>query len=283
MAEGVTLQCVEEIRGGREITRVKMTPSKRTLEETKAELVSLCDPGPHAFVLRVDADLHFSERRRRQFQTHLGLIGDRVWDHAIVMFDSSDDLSVDRNIEEYIESEGEALQWLVEKCGNRYVHWTGEESWPGVLKKVDELVFCNGGIHFQYEEERTNETIAADWKMEVQQLEELKEEIELARSMDTAPDMGGDARSEITSVTSAYHTHISDTTSEAPSERDSVMSAATSSGIGSLTSGRLDGRRKRKISAEDRGGLTICAFWKSPERPSIRRPSTAWLSASSAK
>ncbi|XP_041961248.1 uncharacterized protein LOC121719569 isoform X2 [Alosa sapidissima] len=249
MAEGVTLQCAEEIRGGQEITRVKMTPSKRSLEETKAELVSLCDPGPHALVLSIDTDLHFTERRRRQFQTHLGLLGDRVWDHAIVMFDSSDDLSVDRNIEEYIESEGEALQWLVEKCGNRYVHWTGEESRPGVLKKVDKLVVLNGGSHFQYEEGRTNETTAADWKMEVQQLVEQMEEIELAKSKDTAPNMGGDERSEITSVTSAYHTHISDTASEAPSERDSVMSAATSSGIGSLTSGRLEGWSDHKRPA----------------------------------
>ncbi|KAG5278006.1 hypothetical protein AALO_G00094130 [Alosa alosa] len=187
MAEGVTLQCEEEIKGGREITRVKMTSSKRTLEETKAELVSLCDPGPHAFVLSIYTDLHFSERRRRQFQTHLGLLGDRVWDHAIVMFVSTQDLSVDRNIEEYIESEGEALQWLVEKCGNRYVHCTGEESWPGVLKKIDELVVLNGGSHFQYEEGRTNETTAADWKMEVQQLEEQMEEIELANSILSPP------------------------------------------------------------------------------------------------
>ncbi|XP_048103837.1 uncharacterized protein LOC125297516 isoform X1 [Alosa alosa] len=241
MAEGVTLQSAEEIRGGHEIARVKMTPSKRSLEETKAELVSLCDPGPHALVLSIYTDLHFTERRRRQFQTHLGLLGDRVWDHAIVMFDSSDDLSVDRNIEEYIESEGEALQWLVEKCGNRYVHWTGEESRPGVLKKVYELVVLNGGSHFQYEEGRTNETTAADWKMEVQQLVEQMEEIELAKSKDTAPDMTGDDKSE---KTSGYGTFISDTASEAPSDQHSLMSGGTSSGIGSLTSGRLGCHKK---------------------------------------
>ncbi|XP_041960823.1 uncharacterized protein LOC121719376 [Alosa sapidissima] len=225
MAEGVTLQCAEEIRGGREITIVTMTPN-----------------------------LHFTERRRRQFQTHLGLLGDRVWDHAIVMFDSSDDLSVDRNIEEYIESEGEALQWLVEKCGNRYVHWTGEESRPGVLKKVYELVVLNGGSHFQYEEGRTNETTAADWKMEVQQLEEQMEEIELAKSKDTAPDMTGDDKSE---KTSGYGTFISDTASEAPSDQHSLMSGGTSSGIGSLTSGRLGCHKK---------------FDKVPEPSNVRGP-----------
>ncbi|XP_062395259.1 uncharacterized protein LOC134083108 isoform X2 [Sardina pilchardus] len=238
---GVTLQCGEEIRGGRGITEVDMTPSKRTLEETKLELASLCDPGPHAFLLKVYTELHFTERRRRQFQTHLGLLGDRVWDHAIVMFDSSDGLSVDRTIEEYIESEGEALQWLVEKCGNRYVHWTGEESWPGVLKKTDELVVRNGGSHFQYEERRRKETKAADWKMEVQQLEEQEEENELVKSRRT-PLM--DQPDVISEKTSGYGTFIPDTASEAPSDQHSLMSGATSSGIGSSTSGRRGGHKK---------------------------------------
>ncbi|XP_076123331.1 uncharacterized protein LOC143103436 isoform X1 [Alosa pseudoharengus] len=251
---GVTLHCEEKIRGDQEITIVRMTPSKKTLEDTKAELVSLCDPGPHAFVLRVDTDLHFTERRRKQFQTHLGLLGDRVWDYAIVMFDSSDDLSVDRSIEEYIESEGEALQWLVEKCGNRYVHWTGEESWPGVLKKIDELVVLNGGSHFQYEEGRTNETTAADWKMEVQHLEDLNEENDLAKSI-KPPLM--DKTDVISEKTSGYGTFISDTASEAPSDQHSLMSGATSSGIGSLTSGRLGGHKK---------------FDKVPEPSNVRGP-----------
>ncbi|XP_062387900.1 uncharacterized protein LOC134076717 [Sardina pilchardus] len=243
MAEGVSLHCGErqEIRRGQEITNINMTPSKNTLEETKAELMSLCDPGPHAFVLRVDTELHFTERRRRQFQTHLGLLGDGVWDHAIVMFDSSDDRLADRNIEEYIENEGETLQWLVEKCGNRYVHWTGKESWPGVLKKIDEFVVLNGGSHFQYEERRTNETKAADWKMEVQQLEELKEENELVKSIEP-PLM--DQTDVISEKTSGYGTFIPDTASEAPSDQHSLMSGATSSGIGSSTSGRLEGHKE---------------------------------------
>lgn len=54
--------------------------------------------------------------------------------------------------------------------------------------------------------------------------------------------VGGDERSGITSVTSAYDTHTSDTASEALSEQDS---AATSSGIGSLRSGRLERLRRR--------------------------------------
>lgn len=55
--------------------------------------------------------------------------------------------------------------------------------------------------------------------------------------------VGGDDRSEITSVTSAYDTHISDTASEAPSEQDS--------GIGSITPGGLEKNRKHhKIKEE---------------------------------
>ncbi|XP_076135289.1 GTPase IMAP family member 8-like [Alosa pseudoharengus] len=70
-AEGVTFQCEnkQEIRGGQEITELCMTPSRRNLKKTKAELLSLCDPGPHAFVLKVYTYMRFTERRRKQFQT----------------------------------------------------------------------------------------------------------------------------------------------------------------------------------------------------------------------
>ncbi|XP_062376540.1 GTPase IMAP family member 8-like [Sardina pilchardus] len=250
---GVTLQCETKQwnREGREVATVdvELLPSTNTLEQTKGEFVSSLS-NPHAFVLDVSIDFNFTEKRKMEFKTHFELLGNRVWDRAIVGFQSSRNLLDDWSIEKHIESEGEALQWLVEKCGNRYILWTGEESWSHLLKKIDELVALNGGGHFQYDEEKTNETKAADWKMEVQQLEELKEENELANSIEIPPNMGGDKRSEITSVTSAYHTHISDTASEVSSERDSVMSAATSSGIGSLTtSGRQEGWRDHKRPA----------------------------------
>ena len=47
------------------------------------------------------------------------LLGDRVWRHALVLFTLGWWLG-GRRVEEYIESEGEPLRWLLEKCGYRY-------------------------------------------------------------------------------------------------------------------------------------------------------------------
>lgn len=188
--EGLTLKCLKQTTKPITTVVVSMLPSKNTLEETKAQFVSslsLCDPGPHAFLICVDTDVHFTERRRRQFQKHLELLGDRVWDYTIVCFISFENLLRNRNIEEYIESEGEALHWLIQKCRNRYVYYVPEpESQLRTLKMIAEVVILNGG-HFQYEEGKTNNTNAGHWKMEVQQLVELKEESECAKSKDTPP------------------------------------------------------------------------------------------------
>lgn len=193
-SEGVTLQCQVDQRycGGQEVTTVtvEMFSSENTLEETKTEFVSCltrCYPGPHAFVLKISTDLHFTEKHRRKFHTHLGLLGSRVWDYTIVWFQSPGNLSADRGIEKHIEAEGEALQGLVEKCGNRYINGSGGESWLDLLKKIEEMVVFNERNHFQYVEGKTHETTAADWKMEEQEPEEPTDEIDLANSMESRP------------------------------------------------------------------------------------------------
>ncbi|KAK3527253.1 hypothetical protein QTP86_015753, partial [Hemibagrus guttatus] len=59
----------------------------------------------------------------------------------------------ERNItmEQYIESEGKAIKWLVEKCENRYHRYNSiEGSEPTeLLEKMEEMVSSNGGAHFK--------------------------------------------------------------------------------------------------------------------------------------
>ncbi|XP_071219625.1 GTPase IMAP family member 1-like [Salvelinus alpinus] len=47
------------------------------------------------------------------------LLGEGVWRHTIVVFTRGACLG-GTTIEQHIESEGKALHWLIEKCGNRY-------------------------------------------------------------------------------------------------------------------------------------------------------------------
>lgn len=78
-----------------------------------------CPPGPHVFLLVIRVDRAFTETCRRAAQEHLDMIGEHIWSHVILLFSFGDWLG-DTPIEQYIESEGEALRWIVERCGNKY-------------------------------------------------------------------------------------------------------------------------------------------------------------------
>ncbi|XP_016099615.1 GTPase IMAP family member 8-like, partial [Sinocyclocheilus grahami] len=115
--------------------------------------VSLCPPGPHAVLLIIRVDYMFKETERKVLQGYLDLLGERVWSHTIVLFTQGDSLS-DTSIEQYIESEGQDLQWLLDKCGNRY-HVLNNQNRSDhtqikeLLEKIEETVAQNNGCHFE--------------------------------------------------------------------------------------------------------------------------------------
>ncbi|XP_066574075.1 GTPase IMAP family member 4 [Amia ocellicauda] len=149
---------------GRQVTVVD-TPGwlsdsvQATPECVKQEIVrsvSLCPPGPHALLLAIPVGSYsFIERQRRTAQEHLELLSERVWRHTIVLFTGGDRLR-DTTIEQHIERGGEELQWLVEKCGNRYHVLNNRDRGDGtqvteLLDKIEEMVV--GLSVFQYRRE----------------------------------------------------------------------------------------------------------------------------------
>ncbi|XP_073688194.1 GTPase IMAP family member 8-like [Garra rufa] len=131
-----------------------------TVEESpellKQEIVlsmSLCPPGPHTLLLIISVDTGFKETQRKAFQGHLDLLGERVWSHTIVLFTRGDSL-LDTSIEQHIESEGQDLQWLLDKCGNRY-HVLNNQNRSDhtqikeLLEKIEETVAQNNGCYFE--------------------------------------------------------------------------------------------------------------------------------------
>ncbi|XP_029586469.1 uncharacterized protein LOC115172822 isoform X2 [Salmo trutta] len=162
-----TAQCVKRQRevAGRQVTVVdtpgwwKNLPVERTPELVKQEIllsVSLCPPGPHTFLLVISVGFLYTEEDRRAVEEHLTLLSEKVWSHTIVLFTRGDCLG-DTTIEQHIQREGEALQWLVEKCGNRY-HVLNNENRGDVtqvtelLAKIEETVAGNRG-HFEIKRE----------------------------------------------------------------------------------------------------------------------------------
>ncbi|ROL46424.1 GTPase IMAP family member 8 [Anabarilius grahami] len=153
---------------GRHITVVD-TPGRRRNYHTKYtprlykdELVlspSHCPPGPHVFLLVIRVDVSFTEVYRRAVEQHIAYLGADVWDHIIVLFTFGDWLR-DTSIELFIESEGEALQWIIDKCGNRYHVFNNknkddDNQMTELLEKIEVMVAGNKGCCF----ERNNQNL----------------------------------------------------------------------------------------------------------------------------
>ncbi|XP_036436873.1 GTPase IMAP family member 8-like [Colossoma macropomum] len=157
-------QCVKRQRevAGRHITVVEApgwlndTDVEESTELLKQEIVlsaSLCPPGPHAVLLIIHVGTSFKEKERKALRGHLKLLTDIVWSHTIVLFTHGDCLG-DTAIEQHIEREGKELQWLVEKCGNRYhvlnnKNRSDDTQVTELLEKIEEMVAANSGRHFE--------------------------------------------------------------------------------------------------------------------------------------
>ncbi|KAL6463253.1 hypothetical protein MHYP_G00276440 [Metynnis hypsauchen] len=146
---------------GRHITVVEAPGWKKTkpglqpklLQHEVESAVSLCSPGPHAVLLVVNLNKKCEHVDVSELQENLELLTLRVWSHTIVLFTCGDCLG-DTPIEQHIESEGKELQWLVEKCGNRY-HVLNNENRSDdtqvteLLEKIEEMVAANSGRPFE--------------------------------------------------------------------------------------------------------------------------------------
>ncbi|KAL6463252.1 hypothetical protein MHYP_G00276430 [Metynnis hypsauchen] len=158
-----TAQCVKRqgVVAGRHITVVEAPGWKKTkpglqpklLQQEMESAVSLCSPGPHAVLLVVNLNKKCGHVDVSELQENLELLTLRVWSHTIVLFTCGDCLG-DTPIEQHIESEGKELQWLVEKCGNRY-HVLNNENRSDdtqvteLLEKIEEMVAANSGCPFE--------------------------------------------------------------------------------------------------------------------------------------
>ncbi|KAL7865454.1 hypothetical protein SRHO_G00107010 [Serrasalmus rhombeus] len=163
---------------GRKLTLVdtpgwwKHFPLSDTAEFLKLELVegvSLCHPGPHVVLLVIEIDIPFTEKHRKAAEDHLQPLGDQIWTHMLVLFTRGHTLG-DRTIEKHIENEGEALKWLIERCGNRY-HVFGNTALNDksqvtqLLEKIEDIVERNNDTYFQIDTKILEK--AAEWKKTV--------------------------------------------------------------------------------------------------------------------
>ncbi|XP_058648505.1 uncharacterized protein LOC131549932 [Onychostoma macrolepis] len=102
---------------------------------------------PHAMILVIPIDTSFKIEQKRIINEYMVTFGEDVWKHTIVLFTWGDRFP-DISIEQHIESEGEALQWLIQKCRNRYhvfdnSNKNNRDQVTELLQKIDEMVAEN--------------------------------------------------------------------------------------------------------------------------------------------
>lgn len=162
----------EGVVQGRKVTLIdtpgwwKVYSATQTAEHIKRELVlsvSLCPPGPHAFILVVNLDNPFTEAEQKGMREHCELLGANIWEHTIVLF-TKGDLLADKTIEERIHNKEETLEWLVRICGERYHVFDNKTKCQieTFLNKIDELIANN--IHHPYEVDHNKLTLTKEAK-----------------------------------------------------------------------------------------------------------------------
>ncbi|XP_028825755.1 GTPase IMAP family member 4 [Denticeps clupeoides] len=153
------------------------TPAAYQEEMIRAS--SMCPPGPHAFLLVVPVGM-FTDTDRARVEENLALLGDEVWRHTIVVFTWAEVLR-DIPIERYIRREGRDLQWVLDKCKNRYhlinnLVFGKHPQVPALMEKVEKMVAEEVG-HYNPEkaEPPQNQTQAQNENQKPNQVKETRD------------------------------------------------------------------------------------------------------------
>ncbi|XP_069055035.1 GTPase IMAP family member 4-like [Lepisosteus oculatus] len=143
---GLSLQ-----RWGTLMQKGELSPGSRSLDVGLC--VNLSAPGPHAFLLVTPLGRSSGEERRT-LETVLEIFGERALGHTMVLLTHADELA-SRTLEESVHTGSRELQWLLEKCGNRYHALNnkdrGSTQVTELLEKIEELVAGNKGSYYSTE------------------------------------------------------------------------------------------------------------------------------------
>lgn len=120
-----------------------------TLQKDLVHSVSLCTPGPNAFILLLPAYLTFTRQYRKAVECTMATLGEVAWKHTVVLFTWAETLG--ECGQQHIKRNGD-LEWLIQKCGGRYHVLDNRHREAHVvqlLEMIYEMVVANHGVHYQ--------------------------------------------------------------------------------------------------------------------------------------
>ncbi|XP_072531173.1 uncharacterized protein [Salminus brasiliensis] len=120
-----------------------------SLEELRQDVghcVHLSAPGPHAFLVVLPVKQSTGEERG-MLEKMEEMFGERCWRNTVILFTVTDE-DQEKNIEEFVQSDNQEVQRLVEKCGNRFHCLNIKEGGDGsqiseLLENIEKMVEGN--------------------------------------------------------------------------------------------------------------------------------------------
>ncbi|MBN3304686.1 GIMA4 GTPase, partial [Amia calva] len=125
--------------------------SQRGMRQDVGLCINLSSPGPHAFLLVIPLGRSTGEEKRT-LERVWEMFGEGAVGHTMLLFTHADQLE-GKGIQEFLETGSVDLQWLVEKCGNRYHSLNNKTRGDGtqvaqLLAKIQEVVVGNNGSYY---------------------------------------------------------------------------------------------------------------------------------------
>ncbi|XP_030649172.1 GTPase IMAP family member 8-like, partial [Chanos chanos] len=109
------------------------------------DFMSLCDPGPHVFILVLQPD-NFTKEDRDRMDIIVNSFSDKVYDYSIVLTvgNLGHGTSVDPG------EEKNHIEETISKCGGRHFMLTDDSSPVSLIEQIDQVVEENGGVYITY-------------------------------------------------------------------------------------------------------------------------------------
>lgn len=156
------------------------------IQEEICRCVAITSPGPHAFILVLNAS-RFTPEEQHSVNHFVKYFGDNIYKFIIILFTRKDDLDEgEKTVFEYIRSSPPELRHLINQCGGRYIAFNNRLKGQERDKQARELLYLvlenvrkNNNEYYTNEmyEEAEKILIEKERQLEIEAMEKHRKEL----------------------------------------------------------------------------------------------------------